>query len=354
MAGRRRLSGHGYEPEAGERAGSEETDEDPWAAAAAAGIHAIAVPTPFAVGRVNVYLVEDEPLTLIDTGPNSALSLDELERGLAARGRALEDLERIVLTHEHVDHTGLSAIIARRSGAETVGIAELEPRLASYSERARLEDDYVAEAMLEHGLDRDVVVALRAVSEGFRAWGTKLELDRALPDGSDLEFADRSLRLILRPGHSPTDTLLWDAERRIAFGGDHLLATVSSNPLMTRPREGEQGRRRALVEYLGSLRSTRELPCEVILAGHGEPVTDHRGLIDSRMRMHERRCNKLLGLLNEGPATAHELARRMWGEVAIRQAFLTLSEVIGHLDLLLDRGEVEEQAGRPVRFARAI
>ncbi len=32
--------------------------------AAAAGVHRIAVPTPFAVGRVNVYLIEDEPLTL--------------------------------------------------------------------------------------------------------------------------------------------------------------------------------------------------------------------------------------------------------------------------------------------------
>jgi glyoxylase-like metal-dependent hydrolase (beta-lactamase superfamily II) len=54
--------------------------------AALAGIHRLAIPTPFAVGRVNCYLLEDEPLTLIDTGPNSGKALDELQSKLAERG----------------------------------------------------------------------------------------------------------------------------------------------------------------------------------------------------------------------------------------------------------------------------
>ena len=53
---------------------------DPFAPAAEAGIHRLAIPTPFAVGRVNVYLIEDEPLTLVDAGPNSGTSFDELQR----------------------------------------------------------------------------------------------------------------------------------------------------------------------------------------------------------------------------------------------------------------------------------
>ena len=57
------------------------------APAARAGIHALPIPTPFLVGRVNCYLIEDEPLTLVDTGPNSGTSLDVLERALA-RARA--------------------------------------------------------------------------------------------------------------------------------------------------------------------------------------------------------------------------------------------------------------------------
>ena len=91
--------------------------EDALALAQRAGIHRIALPTPFLVGRVNCYLIEDEPLTLIDTGPNSGKSLDDLERALAAHGRRIEDLELIVLTHQHMDHLGLLEILARRSGA---------------------------------------------------------------------------------------------------------------------------------------------------------------------------------------------------------------------------------------------
>ena len=65
------------------------------------------IPTPFAVGRVNCYLIEDDPLTLVDTGPNSGKALDELERALAERGRRVEDLGLIVVTHQHIDHIGL-------------------------------------------------------------------------------------------------------------------------------------------------------------------------------------------------------------------------------------------------------
>ena len=92
--------------------------EETLATAAAAGIHRLAVPTPFAVGRVNCYLIEDAPLTLVDTGPNSGKSLDELEQALATHGRTIEELELIVLTHQHMDHLGLLEILARRSGAE--------------------------------------------------------------------------------------------------------------------------------------------------------------------------------------------------------------------------------------------
>jgi hypothetical protein len=80
-----------------------------------------------------------------------------------------------------------------------------------------------------------------------------------------------------------------------------------------------------------------------VLPGHGEPVDDHRALIDERFAMHERRADKLHGLVTERPRTAHELAQELWGNVAVTQAYLTLSEVLGHVDLLLDHGRVVER-----------
>jgi hypothetical protein len=90
----------------------------------------------------------------------------------------------------------------------------------------------------------------------------------------------------------------------------------------------------------------------VVFPGHGDPVDHHRALIDERMRLHDRRARKLHGLVAERPRTAHELAQALWGDVAVTQAYLTVSEILGHMDLLVDDGQVfERDEEGVVRFA---
>jgi glyoxylase-like metal-dependent hydrolase (beta-lactamase superfamily II) len=348
---------------------------DPQALARAAerGVHCLAIPTPFAVGRVNCYLVEDDPLTLLDTGPNSATSLTALEAALEAHGHRVEDLGRIVVTHQHIDHIGLVEILATRSGAEVCALDRLAPWLADYKHEMEENDSFSAAIMLRNGIPQDVVYALRAVSASFRAWGAAAHVTRPLAEGELLEFASRSWRVLHRPGHSPSDTVFWDEASGELFGGDHLIKRISSNPLLSKPLEplppdggrgdekegvkplesgdSEAERPKALMTYLDSLRLTREMELGVVFAGHGEPVEDHRALIDERFRMHERRADKLCALIAEHPRNAYELAQEMWGNVAVTQAFLTLSEVLGHVDLLIDEGRaVEREADGVVRF----
>ena len=310
-------------------------------------IHSLPIPTPFRIGRVNCYLIDDDPLTLVDTGPNSGKALDALERALGEHGRRIEDLERIVITHQHLDHLGLVGILAGRSGAEVCALDLLAPVMEELGAHFEHDDELAEALMLRHGIPRDVVTALRAVSRAYRGWGGSAPVDRPLADRATLEFAGRTLEVQHRPGHSPSDTLFWDAERSVLIGGDHLIKHISSNPLISRPlggRSGEpgDGRPRALMMYMDSLRETRELPAEVVLAGHGEPVRDHAAVIDERFRMHERRAAKLAGLIGERPRTAYELAQALWGNIAVTQAYLTLSEVLGHTDLLLNDGRVRE------------
>ncbi len=103
--------------------------------------------------------------------------------------------------------------------------------------------------------------------------------------------------------------------------------------------------------YIESLRRTRELPAKILLPGHGDPITDHRTLIDDRFDHHERRAEKIFGLISERPRTSYEIAQELWGNVAVTQAFLTLSEVLGHVDLLEEEGRVREvEDGEVVRF----
>jgi glyoxylase-like metal-dependent hydrolase (beta-lactamase superfamily II) len=321
---------------------------EPLDRAAAAGVHRLAIPTPFAVGAVNLYVIEDDPLTLVDAGPNSGVALDELELGLAGLGHRIEDIGLLVLTHQHMDHIGLARIIARRSGGEVAALDQLAPYLERFGEDMELDDRFAARQLLRHGIPEDVVHALRAVSASYRAWGSSVTVTQPLAAGSILELRDRHLEVLHRPGHSPSDTVFWDAERRILIGGDHLIGHISSNPLLTRPL-GDRGeedaaspRPQALVSYIASLEATRKMDIELILAGHGAPVEDHVALIDERLRLHERRAKKIYDLVAERRRTAYEIAQALWGTVAVTQAYLTLSEVLGHADLLLNRGQVVE------------
>ncbi len=327
------------------------TPEQALQRAAEAGIHRLRIPTPFAVGRVNCYLLEGEPLALLDTGPNSGKALDELERQVGEHGHGLEEIELILISHQHIDHLGLVEIVANRSGAEVAAIDVAVRFMANFSEDAERDDEFAARMMLRNGIPEDVVTALRSLSRAFRAWGGRAAVTRPLHDGELLELGGRRLEVQHRPGHSPSDTLFWDAERRILLAADHLIAHISSNPLLARPLDGSSERPRALATYIESLKRTRELPAEVVLPGHGEPITDHAGLIDQRLALHERRARKILRLLEGRPRTAYELAQELWGNVAVTQAYLTLSEVIGHLDLLIADGRARElDDGEVVRF----
>jgi glyoxylase-like metal-dependent hydrolase (beta-lactamase superfamily II) len=336
------------------------TRERDLAVAAAAGIQRIPVPTPFGVGRINCYLIEDDPLTLVDCGPNSGTSLTVLEAGLIAHGRRLEDLQRIVLTHQHADHTGLAQIVADRSGAEICCLDALVPWLAGYDARMESDDAFSAGLMHRHGIPEDVVLALRAVSGAFRAWGANVSADVPLPVGSTLDFAGRSLRVLHRPGHSPSDTVFHDEARGILIAGDHLIAHISSNPLVHRPLDGSDAepgsdRPRPLAEYLRSLEQTAQMELSLLLPGHGDPITDHVSLIATRVRGTARRKQKIAGFIDQGPCTAYEVAQALWGNIAVTQAYLTLSEVLGHVDLLLDDGRITQDAADDgvVRFRAA-
>ena len=335
---------------------------DALARAAGAGIHCLAIPTPFKVGSVNAYLIDDDPLTLVDTGPNSGTSLDGLELALAEHGRRIEDLELVVISHQHMDHLGLASILARRSGARVAALDLLVPWAARYGEGMEADDAFAEGVMAEHGIPEDVRMALLAASPAYRALGAPATVTQPLADGSALELRDRTLRVHHRPGHSPSDTIFHDERRGIVLGADHLMGHMASSPLISRPLDvplddDPPARPQALRIYLDSLRATRAMEgVDLVLAGHGEPVTDHVTLIDERLRTHRRRAAKIRRLLADRPRAAYEIAQALWSTMAVTRAYLMLSEVLGHVDLLVADGRVVEERsddGVVVRFRAA-
>jgi glyoxylase-like metal-dependent hydrolase (beta-lactamase superfamily II) len=303
------------------------------------------IPVPLAhVGSVNVWLLPGEPLTLVDTGPRDDAALAALEAGLRAEGARIEDIELLLLTHHHVDHVGLAATIAQRSGATVAGLHAL----ADYAERydAEVEEDrrFSHRLMRHHGVPEPVVAGDEPFWDFLRHNAEPFEVDRRLRDGDELRAGGRTLRVVARPGHSTTDTLFVDEREALAFTGDHLLSRISSNTEIASPERCADGRARSRVRYLDGVRRTAGMPLRRLLTGHGAPVTGHGRLVTARLLEHERRGGRILAILEDGPSSAYAVAQRLWvARTVAEQPLLVVWEVLGHLELLLAAGHVVER-----------
>src|ERR1700758_5423495 len=92
----------------------------PGAFEVARGVYRIPLPLPNdGLRAINVYaLVEDEGIVLIDTGWRHHETVAALRAGLAELGSDGSDIKRVLATHFHYDHYGLTAYIREHSGAE--------------------------------------------------------------------------------------------------------------------------------------------------------------------------------------------------------------------------------------------
>jgi glyoxylase-like metal-dependent hydrolase (beta-lactamase superfamily II) len=307
------------------------------------GIVQIPVPLPH-IRSVNTWLLRGEPLTLVDTGPRDDEALSALEAGLARQGVRIEDLELVLPTHHHLDHTGLIATIVARSGAQVAALGRAAAYGERYTERSAADRSFSLNLMRHHGVPDAVIDDTENfwdyISSGSEAYATNV----VLADGDRIHAGGRDLRVVARPGHSTTDTLLVDDRDGLALVGDHLLARVSSNTEVYPALEPDGTRPRARVEYLRSLRRTAEMPLGRLLTGHGEPITEHAELVRRRLDDHRRRCDRILAVLEGGPATAYGIALRLWSARTVaEQPLLVVWEVLGHLDLLLDAQAVTER-----------
>jgi glyoxylase-like metal-dependent hydrolase (beta-lactamase superfamily II) len=307
--------------------------------------HRLELPTPFRIGTVNVYLLEGSPLTLVDAGPRWAPAMQALEAGLESHGRSVEDLELVLLTHQHCDHVGLANAIRRRSGAEVAAIEPLAVYVEDYAEAVVAEDGFAVDVMERYGIPRERIDAIYAISSAYWSYGEPVTVDRRLADGELVVAGDRSLRVERRPGHSPTDTLFIDEVDQVAFSGDHLMGRVSSNPVVHRPLSGAGAadRDHTLAQYLDSLRRTAALDLRTIHPGHGDVHHASRELAQSRLEHHRLRKEHIAELVSGGRNTVTALSDTIWGALDDTQTYLAVSEVLGHVDLLVEEGRVVEQ-----------
>jgi glyoxylase-like metal-dependent hydrolase (beta-lactamase superfamily II) len=321
---------------------------------AALGVHRVPVPVPFpeAGGPANVYVIEEDGggLALFDAGIGTREGRDALLAGFRALGRSLNEVRRIFVSHGHIDHYGYARAAQEESGAPVYAHPRDHDKLTGRDRSAQRLELY--RAYLDRlGAPHELLGHVRLHWQDMGRMARPVEQVEAIEEGARLRFARFSAEVLHLPGHTPGLFCLWAKDQGVLFSDDHLLERVSPNPLLDLEGRAEPTHR-ALVEYVRSARRARSLPARLIAPGHGEPFAGHVEVIDRLLAFYEKRQARILDLLADGPQTPAQLSPRVFPRAKPSQLYLTLSEVMGNLEVLEDLREVrrEEREGRIVFF----
>lgn len=314
----------------------------------------IELPTDFAIGPVNTYLFTEPEPVLIDTGVKSEASWAALMAGLAAHGLAAADLQRVIITHPHVDHCGQAAQLAAESGA-TIWVADLgvewvldfagmwQKRLDYYG------DVFLPQTGLPTAVQQGMVAYFASVKDTFES--VPAERVRTFAVGDTLVMGGLDWRVIHAPGHASHQTCFYQPETRQFISADHLLSRAPT-PIVERPLKGSR-RIPALPQFLHSLALVEPLAIDIVYPGHGDLISNHRALIQQqRNRIHQRKL-ECLQLVEGGCETMADLVDVMYAHYPAQARFSGLWMLVGYLDLLQAEGLVEQRAiGDVLHFYR--
>jgi glyoxylase-like metal-dependent hydrolase (beta-lactamase superfamily II) len=291
----------------------------------------ITLPTPFYIGPVNVYLIAEDPLTLIDTGPKTKEAIAALREGLRRAGFLISDIRRIVLTHAHEDHCGLARSLRDEAKDAEVLIHDWE----TGHRVGRLEHDEHRALLERAGVPQEEIETMRKLYEHMRFYADSFADHEysSLEDEAELEFETGALRVVHTPGHTPGSCSFIREADRTVIAGDCVLKRITPNPILSPdPIDGSQ-RFRSLAEYLVSLARLRTFAPTLVHGGHGAPVHDYEELFNRYLRAIRERQAQVVSLLPKTGATAWDVSREMFPDTDDLHRFLAVSEAVAHLDL---------------------
>ena len=298
----------------------------------------ISVPTPFYIGPVNVYLIAEDPITIIDTGPKTKEAIEALRAGLRSAGFRVSDIRRIVLTHAHEDHCGLARSLRDEAKNADVLVHEWE----TGHRHSRLEYDEHRTLLVRAGVPDDEIVRLRRMYEGVREYADSFGDHEHSPlwDDAELEFESGSLKIVHTPGHTPGSCSFVREADRTVIAGDCVLKRITPNPVLSPDPIDPSKRFPSLAEYLVSLARLRTFAPTLVYGGHGEPVHDYDELFNRYIRAIQERQAKVIKLVSKNGATAWDVSLEMFPGSDDVHKFLAVSEAVAHLDLAHSEGKL--------------
>ena len=289
----------------------------------------LSLPTPFAVGDVNVYIVKGDALTLIDTGVKTVQSKEALNAGLGELGLQLSDIEQIILTHHHPDHAGALDFFDKK--VPVYGHKNNQRWLTLSDEFLDTHNSFFLDFAGKLGVAEELKHRLTHDKEEIH-----------LAEGDELPGLP-GWRVIETPGHAQSHVSFYRESDGLMIAGDHLLARISPNPLMEPPLIVGGVRQQPLLQYNASLQKLLDFPISKVYSGHGGEIDGEKvsDLIRYRFERQHNRAMQVKSMLQEKPLTGFEVCQRLFPKVYRQEVDLTLSETVGQLDYLEDLGEIE-------------
>jgi glyoxylase-like metal-dependent hydrolase (beta-lactamase superfamily II) len=312
----------------------------------------LSIPTPFYVGDVNVYLVKEDPVTLIDVGPKTDEAARILREKLAAHGVKFSDVRRIVLTHAHEDHCGLAKRVRDEARDAEVYIHDWETGHLF----GRLTREESRDLMLRSGVPVVVFDEMQALYQEISLLTDSLADGefKSLRDEMELEFDGGSLRVLHTPGHTPGSCSFVREADRTLICGDCVLKRITPNPILSPDPIDPTQRFKSLAEYLVSLARLRALSPTLVHGGHGEPVTDFEEIFHRYIRAIDERQKRVISLVKKDGVTAFEVSQRLFPDAASHDVhrFLAISEAIAHLDYAKSMGKIAVEINNGIEYYR--
>ena len=302
-------------------------------------IHPIIVSTSSSLRTFNFYLVKhNDAVFLVDAGVNTDKCWEYFIETLRKAKVALEDLDAIILTHNHADHIGLVNRIRVKKEIPVYAHPDAWIRLkresAFLNARVSFFEDLYAQMGCGSEGDRQIDRLKKAIDNNdSQKINGKIS---SLAEGDKIFGFD----VIEVPGHAPDHIALFDEETGVLFASDLVIEHSSSNALVDLGFDGK--RIKSLIQYERSLKKVAELPLKIIYSGHGETIKNPYQAINQKVTRIEKKADKILTKLDEA-RNAAELAKLLYKDRYEKLFPLIMSEVIGHLDRLELLQKVEKE-----------
>ncbi len=321
-------------------------------------IQMIQIPLPgYAdLATANIYLLTSSPVTLIDTGPKFPGAIEFIKGEINPFGYDFADIDRILISHSHIDHFGLVESIRKVAGKPI-------PCFVHADDLWRLGPDVHSKEILSGEVDNLAAMIglpaleLKKIKEQFSLFDVLCDPVSdaiAMADNEIFKGDDYEIRVIHTPGHSPGSCCFYETQRKILFSGDHIIKHITPNPLYPLRKEFLRDRDyKSLKEYIQSLDKVAALDVKQVLTGHKDPVDDLQALIRSYREHHREREELIWQALQKESRPLYNIFSEVFAFIPENDVLLAASEILVHLEMLVEAGRVVLSDPGPPALYRA-